>query len=273
MISQNVTADTPAAPVARKALPIGSAFGWLREGWRDFVTRPQLSLAYGVAVFFVSLITVGLIFLGGWSNVLFPALAAFMILGPVVAVGLYEKSRLLEAGQDVRLRDMVMVGFRPGQQVFFIGAILTLLIVLWMRAAKITYALFFGWRAIPDDFWSVLEMLFATPYGLAMLATGGVIGALFAALSFAISAVSIPMLLDREIDAVTAMGTSARLVWRSMGAMIVWGAIVLSAFVLSLATGLLGLIVAFPLIGHATWHAYRAVREEAGVLSGTERRL
>lgn len=271
MISQNVTVD--AAPVAPKALPVSAAFGWLGEGWRDFVTKPQLSLAYGVAVFFVSLVTVGLIFLGGWSNVLFPALAAFMILGPVVAVGLYEKSRLLEAGHDVRLRDMMMVGFRPGQQIFFIGAILALLIVLWMRAAVITYALFFGWRAIPDEFWGVAQMLFATPFGLAMLATGSIIGALFAAFSFAISAVSIPMLLDRDIDAVTAMGTSTRLVWRNMGAMIAWGAIVLFAFVLSLVTGLLGLIIAFPLIGHATWHAYRAVREEAGALSGTVRRL
>src|SRR5262249_33428072 len=106
----------------------------------------------------------------------------------------------------------------------------------------------------------IVPMLFATPVGWAMLVVGSVVGALFAAFSFAISAFSIPMLLHERIDALTAMGSSMALVWNNLGVMLIWGAIVLVGFSLCLATGLLGLIVVFPVLGHGTWHAYRAVR-------------
>ena len=93
-----------------------------------------------------------------------------------------------------------------------------------------------------------------------MLTTGTVAGGLFAAFSFAISAFSIPMLLDEQTDAFTAMGTSISLVWDNLPVMLAWGAVVLALFLLSVLTGLLGLIVVFPLLGHAAWHSYRAIR-------------
>jgi uncharacterized membrane protein len=88
---------------------------------------------------------------------------------------------------------------------------------------------------------------------------GTAVGGLFAAFSFAISTFSIPMLLDRPIDAFTAMGTSISMVFRNLPVMLMWGAIVLALFLLSVATGLIGLIVVFPLLGHATWHSYKAI--------------
>ena len=102
-------------------------------------------------------------------------------------------------------------------------------------------------------------MLFTTPDGWAMLLVGTVVGGLFAAFSFAISVFAVPMLLDERIDAFTAMGTSISLVWNNLPVMLVWGAIVLVLFVLCVATGLVGLIVVFPLLGHATWHSYKAI--------------
>ena len=93
-----------------------------------------------------------------------------------------------------------------------------------------------------------------------MLVVGTVTGGLFAAFSFAIGAFAIPMLLAERTDAFTAMGTSISLVWNNLPVMITWGAIVLALFALSLASGLLGLIIIFPLLGHATWHSYRAIR-------------
>jgi uncharacterized membrane protein len=93
-----------------------------------------------------------------------------------------------------------------------------------------------------------------------MLVVGTAVGGLFAAFSFAISVVSIPMLLDKPVDALTAMGRSLALVWHNLPVMLVWGAIVLALFLVSIATGLLGLILVVPLLGHATWHAYEAVR-------------
>jgi uncharacterized membrane protein len=105
-------------------------------------------------------------------------------------------------------------------------------------------------------------MLFSTQIGWAMLAVGTAVGGLFAAFSFAISAFSIPMLLDQSIDAFTAMGSSMALVWTNLRVLLIWAAIVLALFLVSLATGMLGLVVIYPLLGHATWHAYRAVQPD-----------
>jgi uncharacterized membrane protein len=147
-----------------------------------------------------------------------------------------------------------------GGQILFTGALLCGLMLLWMRAAIIIYALFFGVNPFPEGFDHALDMLLTTQEGAAMLLVGSVVGALFAAFSLAISAFSIPMMYDREVDALTAMGQSWALVWNNRRAMVVWGAIVLALFLISLATALLALVVVFPLLGHATWHAYKATR-------------
>ena len=130
----------------------------------------------------------------------------------------------------------------------FTGVLLCLLMLLWMRAAVIIYALFFGLLPFPG-LRHIAAMLFTTPTGWALLIVGTVVGALFAAFSFAISAFSIPMMLEERVDALTAMGTSMALVWNNLPVMLAWGAIVLALFLLSLATGLLGLIVVFPAAG------------------------
>ncbi|MGB3831828.1 MAG: DUF2189 domain-containing protein [Mesorhizobium sp.] len=251
-------AIVPQAARRRRNLPASAAFGWLRAGWRDLCIRPGPSLAYGIAVFAVSLAIVWSLFAFKLDYILFPALAGFMVVGPLIAIGLYQKSRAIEQGEPVRLADMLLVDARSGGQVLFTGAILCLLMLLWMRAAVIIYALFFGLRPFPGlD--HIADMLFTTPTGWAMLLVGSVVGGLFAAFSFAISTFSVPMLLDQRTDAFTAMGTSISLVWNNKPVMLAWGLIVLVLFLLSVATGLVGLIVAFPLLGHATWHSYRAI--------------
>lgn len=242
-----------------RGLPVGAALGWLAAGWRDLAADPAPSLAYGLLVFAVSALITGGLFYFNLNYILFPALAAFLVVGPLIAVGLYEKSRLLEAGERPTLRRMIFVRAASGGQIGFIGVIMLGLALLWMRAAVILYALFFGVRPFPG-FDQMTPMLFTTPTGWAMLATGTVVGGLFAAFAFAISAVSIPMLLDRRIDAFTAMGTSMAIVWANRPVMIGWGAIVALLTAIGLATGFVGLIVVFPLLGHATWHVYRAFR-------------
>ena len=247
------------SPYARDLKP-DAAFGWLKQGWRDLWTQPALSLGYGVAAFVVLAAMVCGLFVQGWDAVLFPVLSGFLIVGPILAVGLYEKSRRLSRGERASLIDVAIV--RPaagGLQVLFVGVLLCLLMLLWMRAAVLLYALFFGWRPFMGlD--QILPTLFGTPSGLALLFVGGLVGGLFAAFSFAVSAFSIPILLDKRTDAFTAMGTSMALTWRNLPAMIVWGAVVLALFLIILATVLLGLVIAFPLLGHATWRAYEAVR-------------
>lgn len=243
---------------ARDLAP-GTAFGWLRDGWRDLVSHPGPSLLYGLFVFLLSAgIVAGLVWLA-WDYALFPAIAGFLVFAPALAIGLYEKSRAIEQGEPVSLRRMLLPHARAGGQVLFTGALLCGVMLLWMRAAVIIYALFFGVRSFPGID-HIAPMLFTTSTGIAMLVVGTLIGGLFAAFSFAISAFSIPMMLDRRVDALTAMGTSAALVWNNLAAMLVWGLLVLVLFLLSVATGFVGLVLVFPWLGHATWHAYRAVR-------------
>lgn len=253
------TLVVPASAMRRRGLPARAAFGWLAMGWRDLLTHPMPSLAYGLGVFALSIAIVWSLFRLELDYVLFPALAGFMVVGPFIAIGLYEKSRAIERKEPVSLGRMLFVPAASGAQVWFTGAILCLLMLGWMRAATIIYALFFGLRPFPGlD--HIAPMLFTTPYGWAMLAVGSAVGALFAAFSFAVSVFAVPRLLDESTDAFTAMGTSISMVWNNRPVMIAWGAIVLALFLLSVATGLLGLIVVFPLLGHATWHSYRAMK-------------
>lgn len=245
----------------KRSLSVPTVFRWLKAGWNDFLVQPVSSLAYGVAVFAVSLVMVAGLFKLNIDYILFPALSGFMIFAPVIALGLYEKSRRLSYGEPVNLLAMIFVRPRSGGQVIFTGVLLMLLMLLWMRAAVILYALFFGLTPFPglDD---VTRMLFATQSGGLLLFAGTAIGGLFAAFSFAISVFSLPMLLNERTDALTAMGTSLALVWNNLFVMIVWGLVVLALTLLSIATAFLGLIVAFPVLGHATWHAYRTMRQD-----------
>ena len=243
----------------RRNLPATAVWGWLAAGWRDLWRNPGPSLVYGLSVFAASIAIIWGLFWLELDYILFPALAGFLVVGPFIATGLYQKSRDLETGAHVSLTRMIFVRAASGAQVWFTGAILGLLMLVWMRAAVIINALFFGLRPFPGlD--HIAQMLFTTPYGWAMLATGTVAGGLFAAFSFAISTFAIPMLLDEDVDAFTAMGTSISMVWNNLPVMLAWGAVVLALFLFSVATGLLGLIVVFPLLGHAAWHSYRAIR-------------
>jgi uncharacterized membrane protein len=247
-----------------RSLAPADAFTWLAKGWHDLTVQPMTSLSYGLLIFLASVVIVGGLFRLGWDYILFPAFAGFMVVGPILAVGLYEKSRRLAAGLPVSLVNMIFVRPQSGGQILFAGVMLCLLMITWMRAAVIVYALFFGLLPFPGlD--HIAPMLFTTPVGWAMLIVDSAIGGLFAAFSFAISAFSIPMMLDKRVDALTAMGTSTALVWNNLPVMLTWGAIVLALFLLCLATGLVGLIVVFPVLGHGTWQAYRAVADEAAV--------
>lgn len=245
-------------PRLQRHLPLLAGLRWLVAGWRDFWIRPASSLAYGLGVFLLSAAFVWTLTEFGRDYILFPALAGFLIVAPFLAIGLYEKSRAIGEGRTVTLGAMLRVKPSAGAQVFFTGLLLCLLMLLWTRAAVLLWSLFFGVTAFPG-LEHVVGILLGTPSGWAMLVVGTAIGGLFAAFAFSVSVFAVPMLLDRKVDALTAMGASMRLVWNNLPSMIAWGAMVLVLFAVSVFTGLLGMIVFFPLLGHATWHAYKAV--------------
>jgi len=233
---------------------------WLSKGWRDLKTAGVLSLFYGKVVFLVSLLLVSLLYLFQIEHFLLPAISAFMVIGPAFAVGLYEISHKISMGEPFSFSNTRPRLDHAGGQILFVGVILFLLVMLWIRAAVLLYALFFGLQPF-TGLEAVPSILLNTSSGWALLIVGSLVGGLFAAFSFAISVFSIPMLLDKNIDAFSAMGMSIALAWHNKTVMIVWGFIVLALFLVSCLTGFLGLIVIFPLLGHASWHAYLAIRQ------------
>lgn len=260
----SLSADHGAMPAGGGAAPVirrvraDQPWRWLEAGWADLRTIPAVSLGYGCAFLIFSFTLAGLLFLAGYSALLPVFGAGFLLIGPLLAVGLYEASRKIEAGEKVRLADVVFVSSRNLSQLALVGAILAGAFIVWLRIAGWIFALFYGPVGIPplSEF---APMLLLSPRGLAMLAIGTAVGGLIAFAVFAISAISVPLLLARDIDTVTAVLTSIRAVRENFWTMLLWGWIVALFTALGIATWFLGLAVIFPLLGHATWHAQRAL--------------
>lgn len=229
--------------------PIVTVIGrWLRLAMSDLKRYPITAGYYGIALFVAGWVTLSLLwyFDLGWA--LLPILAGGMLVGPLATIGLYGLSR---RGQDEGMTDAA-----SPDQIILIGIILMVFALTWIRAATLIFAIFFGLLPFAGFTETMMTML-STPQGIATLFVGSVFGGLFAALGFAISVFSIPMLVDRKVDCFSAMGLSFNATTHNFRLMISWAAVVCTGIAVGLLTGLLGLIVIFPLFGFATWHAYR----------------
>lgn len=241
---------------------IDDPWNWLAAGWRDTWRSPALSLGYGAAF-----VAIGLIFTAGlWLfelEALVPALSAgFMLVGPILAIGLYETSRRYERGERVTLRDVLAVRPAAPMQLAYFAFALMFIYLVWLRVATLNYAFFTYGDYTP--WFEFVRFALTTPAGLTMLMLGTGIGAVLALIVFALSAFAVPILLRHDVDAFTAMAISARLVIKNPGPMLLWAWLIAVLIAAGIATLFLGLIVVFPLVGHATWHAYRTVIEDDG---------
>lgn len=243
-----------------RTVPLDAPWHWLAKGWGDIWSAPLISFGYGLLFFAVSVaLTVGLVWYESLSLV--PAAAAgFMLVGPVLAMGLYEVSRRHEKGQPVTFQNAMKALMGSSNQVRFAGVVLAGILMIWLRIATLLFALFFGLEY--PDFSEFVRLLLTTPTGLGLLVVGTAVGAVFAFTVFAVSAISIPMLMDRDIDFVSAALASIEAIRRNFGVMVLWAWLIAILMVVGLAALYVGLIVVFPLIGHATWHAYRALVPE-----------
>jgi uncharacterized membrane protein len=241
-----------------RSVSLEAPWRWIAAGWADMRRMMPISLAYG-AVFTVIAValTLGLTRIGMGSLIL--ALAGgFLLVGPILAVGLYEGSRRLERGEAVHAQDILLAAFRAPGQLALLGLALLLIYVAWVQTAFLLFMVFMGTQPFPpmEDF---VANLLLTTRGVALLTIGTIEGAALAALVFTICAVSAPMLMDRPVGAAKAILTSVRAVWLNLKPMALWAVLVAAFIILGLLTLSAGLVLAFPLIGHATWHAYRDI--------------
>jgi uncharacterized membrane protein len=250
------TSPIVASEYAIRQVPLDAPYGWLVAGWRDMWRVPGVSLAYG-AVFAVVglLLTVGLTQVGLLSLILVLA-AGFVLIGPMLAAGLYETSRRLEKGEPVSLASTLRASFFGRTQLAYMGLLLMLIYLAWIEIALLLFMLFLGPQPMPplDVF---VSNLLLTPRGLGLLIVGTAVGVTLAATVFAISAVSVPLLMVKPVDVVTAATISVGVCRKNPRAMALWAALIVGAMLLGFVTLFSGLVITFPLIGHATWHAFR----------------
>jgi uncharacterized membrane protein len=228
----------------------------LRRGTADYWAKPMMGL-------FFSLIYV----LGGWAIYIFvividqiwwaiPITVGFPLLGPFLAVGLYEVSRRLEAGEDWQRRDIFSVVWRQkDRQIPSMAWVIVVFFLFWTFFAHMLFALFLGPSAMMNISSSYAYLF--EPAGLTMVLVGTAFGAVFALILFSLTVISLPLLLDKELDFVTAMLTSLAVVRHNWVVMISWGLIIATATFVGILTGFLGLFVVLPVLGHASWHIYR----------------
>lgn len=228
---------------------------WLSAGWNDLRRAPGVSLAYGALFCAISFALTAGLYLTGLLYLLLPLAAGFMFLGPLIAVGLYDISRRLEAGERPTLVSAIFAWRTNFAQIAGMGLVLMLFMLVWIRLATLIFALFF--TGTPASWEALINITLFSLDGIPFLVVGTIVGGVLAALAFAISAISLPVLLDRDVGVITAIVLSIEAVFRNWRVMIGWAALIALFTAGGLATGYLGLIVTLPLIGHASWHAYR----------------
>lgn len=230
----------------------GDPLRWLAAGWQDFRRCPGIGLFYGGCFVVMGWL---LLYVFRHAPAYTIALSAgFLLMGPFLALGLYQASQRLERGERPDLASSILAfEDRIGTLAIF-GGVLLILEMLWARASLVVFALSFD--GMPDFKGSLMALL--DPQNVQFILAYLAVGAVFASIIYAVSVVSMPMILDRDVDAITAGLTSMRLVLTQTGVMLWWAALIVALTVLALLPGFLGLLVVGPVLGHASWHAYRA---------------
>ncbi|MDN2482120.1 DUF2189 domain-containing protein [Vibrio agarivorans] len=227
-------------------LSISAPFHWLALGLNDFVRMPIISAFYGLCFMAAA---IGIVLLVQWQGthlVIMPSLIVYMLIGPFLALGLYDASWQREKGHKASLaHSMKAIGRNSSSQWAF-AVLLAVAMIFWMRIAALLHAIYPSVQGAPlSDF-------------LPFLVIGSVIGAVLAAVVFSISAFSIPLMMERRVDMMTAVFTSVNAVRSNIGAMIVWAGIIGGGILLGFATYGIGMLFTMPILGYGTWHAYHA---------------
>ena len=232
---------------------------WLESGWKDLTRAPRFSLSYGAVFVVVSiLLTLGLI----REDLFFiipPLAAAFFLVAPLLGIGLYKISESLEQNEPVEFCQAWRAWKRNEVHLAGMGVTLMLVLLCWMLAAILVFALLFQEPA--PTIANFIPAVFLSGNSAAFLVTGVAVGGLIALFTFSITVVAVPLLMDRRLDWMSAMQTSVNAVRANWRPMALWACLIVMFVGIGLVTFYVGLIVAMPLVGHATWHAYRDLVE------------
>ena len=239
-----------AAPCAR--LAPGAPLRWVAAGWRDYRNGLRASLAYGTIVFGVSLGVSLLAWKLGSYVLVISMLSGFIFVAPLLAIGMYSISRQLERGEAVSFSRSLRRMQLALRDALVFALVLLVIFLVWVRAGVMVHVFF----PAGQDLDPVLLLRF--------LGIGSAVGSIFALVTFSAAAFSLPMIVDRDIDMITACITSVNAVLRNKPAMVVWIAIIVMLTGIGFATAGLGLIVTIPLLGYATWHGYAETIDAGG---------
>lgn len=246
----------PPPPVGPQALYLPlvfvDPFRWLGRGWQDFRAHPGIGLFYG-ACFWAMALTLGIVFRAQPEYTMSIA-SGCLLVGPFLAMGLYEVSRRREQGLSPDLASSLTCWKSHIRSMAMLVLVLVVLELLWGRASLVVFAVFFN-TGMPSTT-GVLNAVF-NPENWEFVAVYFAVGSVFAALVYATSVVSIPMILDRDTDAISAAITSIRVVFENTGVMLLWGALLSVLVFVALLPWGAGLLLVGPLLGHSSWHAYR----------------
>jgi len=253
-------AEPAAALPAVRSITPADLLDALAKGFDDFRAMPThvifLSLIYPIAGLAIARWTFGYDIV----PLLYPVVAGFALIGPFAAIGLYELSRRRELGLDTSWRHAFDIVHSPSLwSILALGLLLVGLFGVWLAVAHGLYVAHFGADERPIALAELARRIFDTPQGRSLIVTGNAVGFLFALASFALSVVSFPLLLDRNVGMAAAIVTSLKAILRNPLTMMLWGLIVALGLAIGSLPFLLGLAVVMPILGHATWHLYRKV--------------
>lgn len=246
----------PPPPVGPQALMVAlgphDPFRWLAAGWRDLLVHPSIGLFYGLC-FWLMASALAAVFRAKPEYTL-SLVSGCLLLGPFLAMGLYEVSRRRERGLKPDFKSSLTCWAAHIRSMGLLVLVLIVLEMLWGRASLVVFAVFFN-TGMPSST-GVMDAIF-NPDNWEFVAVYLAVGGVFAALVFSFSVVSIPMILDRDTDAITAAIHSMRVVFANPGVLLLWGVLITLLIMLALLPWALGLILVGPVLGHASWHAYR----------------
>lgn len=230
----------------------------LAQGVRDFQAAPLYGATLGALASLIGLAIIVTLFVVGMPYLAYPIAAGFALICPIPAAMLYEVSRRLETGAPLSF-GALWRAVTARSEVRWMGFMTIFVFIMWMYQVRLLMALFLGYSGMAATLHEFIHTVLTTTPGLIFLLVGNVIGAVLSVVLFSLSVVSFPLVLDRDVDFVTAMITSVRAVILNPGPMLVFGAAIGALLLISLLTGFVGLVIAMPILGHATWHLYRTV--------------